>query len=212
MYVYIYKLISPSGKQYIGQVIEKKGIHARWKQHINTAKSNPTKGSRYLNSAILKYGSENFIIEKICKVHSNIKDITEQFCIQYFKTFAPQGYNLQSGGTYTIHSDETKKRRSESLKKLLKDPEKREIWRNAKLGKSQGIKNNRKYLEDKELPKYIRRIRGKYNGFCIDSHPMCKCKKFTSIKLTSEEKFQSALDFLKQLDDMASVQKINNNK
>jgi hypothetical protein len=72
----------------------------------------------------------------------------------------------------------------------------REKWSNAKKGKSQGIKNNRKFEEDKILPKYIRRIYGKYTGYCIDSHPLCKCKKFTSIKLDMDTKLQLAKIYL----------------
>ena len=47
---------------------------------------------------------------------------------------------------------------------------------------------NRKYEEDYGLPKYIRRIRGKYEGYAIDSHPLCKTKKFQSVKLTMDIK------------------------
>lgn len=199
MYVFIYKYTSPSNKSYIGQVVEKKGIISRWKQHINEANRNPNIGSRLLNMAIKKYGSENFNIECLCKVHTNIKDNAEKLCIAMFKTLAPYGYNLQIGGTYTEHSDETKEKRSKSLKKLLENPEKRLIWSNAKIGRSQGIKNNRKHKEDSCLPKYIRKIRGKYEGYVIDSHPLCRCKKFTSTKLTMDEKFRLANEFLEEL-------------
>lgn len=43
MFGYIYKLTSPSGKSYIGQVCEflkdgtKKGVDTRWKQHCRSA-------------------------------------------------------------------------------------------------------------------------------------------------------------------------------
>jgi group I intron endonuclease len=205
----IYKITSPNGKSYIGQVISKKGILKRWKQHIQVAKSNKFKGSRVLNQAILKYGIDNFIIEELCKVDSNIKDYTEQFCIAFYKTLVPNGYNLQGGGTYTFHSQETKKKRSESLKELLKDENKRKIWSDVKKGKSQGIKNNRKYKEDNVLPKYIRKIRGKYQGYCIDSHPLCKCKKFTSKKLSMDEKLTLAKNYLDILNNTVAVQRLD---
>lgn len=209
MYTLIYCLTSPSGKKYIGQVNEKKGIRNRWFQHINSSKNDPNKGSRFLNHAIIKYGYNNFKIEKICRIHNNIKDQTEQFCIAFFKTLAPNGYNLQTGGTNTNHSNETKEKRSLSLKKILEQPEKRKIWSEAKKGKPQDNKNNRKYEEDKCLPKYIRRIRGRYEGFCIDSHPLCKCKKFTSIKITMDEKYKICLNYLNKLNDMVAVQRLN---
>lgn len=209
MYVLIYKITSPSNKCYIGQVKESKGVRVRWKQHIQTAKKDNTKGSRLLNSAILKYGENNFKIEILCKIHENIKDITEQFCISLYKSQTPNGYNLQSGGTYTIHSEETRNKRSESLKKLLENPEKRKIWSDVKKNRSQGLKDNRKYSEDKCLPKYIRRIRGKYEGYCIDSHPLCKCKKFTSIKLTMGEKLTLATEYLEILNNKVAVQRLD---
>jgi hypothetical protein len=210
MYTLIYRIISPNNKFYIGQVNEKKGVRQRWLQHIRTAKKDKNKGSRVLNNAIIKYNPENFKIETLCRVHENIKDITEQFCISFFNSLVPYGYNLQSGGTFTNHSEETKLKRSESLRKLLENPEKREIWSKAKKGKPQDNKNNRKYEEDKYLPKYIRRIRGNSEGFCIDSHPLCKCKKYTSKKLTMEEKYTECLKYLNELNNnMAAVQRLD---
>jgi hypothetical protein len=79
MWILIYKITSPSGKSYIGQVIETKGILKRWKQHIQIAKNNKNKGSRLLNSAILKYGEENFKLKKIAKVKYNIKILQNNF-------------------------------------------------------------------------------------------------------------------------------------
>jgi group I intron endonuclease len=200
--VLIYKITCLiNNKTYIGQTIEKKGIQTRFKEHINTAKNNPKKGSRYLNNAILKHGIENFKLKKICKVNEKIKDVTEQFCISFYKSLAPNGYNLQTGGTHTEHSSETKQKRSESLKLLLKNPEKRLIWSEAKKGVSQGIKDNRKYEEDKNLPKYIRRLRGVSEGYAIDSHPKYNHQKvFTSKKLTMEEKYNLAIKFIENLE------------
>lgn len=209
MFVLIYRITSPSGKSYIGQTVEHKGVQTRWKQHINTAKRDRNVGSTLLNSAIIKYGENTFTVETICKVHMNIKDITEQFCISYYNTMTPNGYNLQSGGTFTTHSEITKMKRSLSIKKMLENPEKRKIWSDAKKGKPQDNKNNRKYPEDNMLPKYIRRIRGKYEGYCIDSHPLCNSKKFTSRKISMEEKLIQAKEFLKKLDNTVNVQRLD---
>jgi hypothetical protein len=210
MKVIIYKITSPSKKIYIGQVQENKGLNARWRQHVNSAKNNPKKGSSCLNSAILKYGEQSFIKEVLCVIDYNIKDVTEQFCISYFKSMVPNGYNLQSGGTHTTHSNETIIKRSNSLKELLKCPEKRQIWSKAKKGVPQNNKKNRKYEEDYNLPKYVRRIRGRYEGYCIDSHPLCKCKKIQSIKLTMEEKYKITIDILNELNNNMMLRKIQN--
>jgi group I intron endonuclease len=209
MYTYIYRITSPNNKSYIGQVNEVKGIRNRWLQHINTSKKDPTKGSRVLNLAILKYGHENFKIEILCKIHENIKDQTEQFCIAFYNTLVPNGYNLQTGGTFTKHSIETKQKRSQSLKKLLENPDKRKVWSNVKKGKPQNNKNNRKYKDDQKLPKYMRCIRGKYEGYCVDSHPLCNCKKFTSIKLTMDEKYSLCIKFLEELNNKVAVQRLD---
>jgi group I intron endonuclease len=207
MFVFIYRLTSPSGKSYIGQVIEKKGVRERWNQHVRTAFHDKSQGSTALNSAILKYGRENFQVETLCKVRQNLKDNVESFCIAFFKTLAPNGYNLQTGGTFTQHSDSTREKRSNSLRTLLQNPEKRKIWSEAKKGKPQGNKNNRKNKEDGLLPKYIRRIRNGGEGYCIDSHPLCKCKKFTAKKFTMDEKLEMAKAYLKQLNDRIEVQR-----
>ena len=208
MSVLIYKITSPSNKSYIGQVIKRKGIRARWRQHINCSKSTPEGGSPSLNRAILKYGEKNLIVEQICEVNEKLKDIAEQLCIAMYKTLSPLGYNLQTGGTYTEHCEETKQKRSKSLKQLLTNPEKRKIWSKVKKGVPQDNKKNRKYDEDYSLPKYIRRVRGKYWGYCIDSHPLCKCKKFTSIKLSDSEKYKLAIDHLNNLNNMVAVQRL----
>jgi group I intron endonuclease len=210
MFVFIYRLTSPSGKSYIGQVVEKKGVRERWNQHVRTALHDKSKGSTALNSAILKYGRENFQIETLCKVRQNLKDIVESFCIAFFKTLVPNGYNLQTGGTFTQHSDSTREKRSNSLRTLLQNPEKRKIWSEAKKGKPQDNKNNRKHEEDRLLPKYIRRLRKESEGsegYCIDSHPLCKCKKFTAKKFTMDEKLEMAKAYLKQLNDRIEVQR-----
>lgn len=209
MYALIYKITSPNNKCYIGQTLEKKGIKARWRQHINQAKRNPEKGCRLLNRAILKYGETNFKVEKISKININLKDKAEQLCITLFKTLSPYGYNLQTGGTFTEHTEETKKRRSDSLKKLLTSQEKRKIWSEAKKNIPQDNKKNRKYEEDYKLPKYIRRIRGRYTGYVIDSHPLCRSKRFTFVKLSDEEKYELALKYLNNLNNMVAVQRLN---
>ena len=211
MFVFIYRLTSPSGKSYIGQVIEKKGVRERWNQHVRTALHDKSQGSTALNSAILKYGREHFQVETLCKVHKNLKDNVESFCIAFFKTLAPNGYNLQTGGTFTQHSDLTKEKRSNSLRTLLQDPEKRKLWSEVKKGKPQDNKNNRKYEEDRLLPKYIRRIRTGSEGsegYCIDSHPLCKRKKFTSKKFTMDEKLEMAMTYLKELNERIEVQRL----
>lgn len=205
----IYCITSPSGKQYIGQVVdyikrkdryEKKGIEARWKQHCSTAYSNISSGCTYLNFAIRKYSKESFIIKEIHSCDISKLNYWEEYYINKYNTLVPNGYNLISGGKCNSrHSEVTCKKRSDSLKQLLQNEDKKKIWSNAKKGIPQKKKRKRLNDEDNCLPKYVRRIRGKYSGYAIDSHPKCKCKKFTSLKYSMEEKYKLTIEYLNSL-------------
>lgn len=104
----IYKITNKiNNKSYIGQtrthrLNHKKyrpfGYLGRFRDHISEANSNKKKQSRYLNSAILKYGSENFICEKlaVCKIEE--LDIYERKYISECNSKYPNGYNLTDGG------------------------------------------------------------------------------------------------------------------
>lgn len=89
---YIYKLISPSGKVYIGQTYS---IHERFTYYKNLKK--PT-SQRWLSSAILKYGFDSFIKEvlffNLSKENANKKEIE---LIKFFKD-VNISMNISSGG------------------------------------------------------------------------------------------------------------------
>lgn len=201
---FIYKITAPSGKSYIGQVVEflrdgsRKGISGRWKQHCASAKCNPNKGCVYLNRAIVKYGEEQFTVEELFYGEVNLLDENEKKFIKTYNTLAPDGYNLQSGGTNTKHSAETCKKRSLSMKKLLQDPKKRLKWRDAKLGK-RGKKRKCKKHWNANLPKYIyyREYKGKYKGYQVE-HPNGR-KRFGKSKFTLEENLTKAKEYLATL-------------
>ena len=122
---------------------------------VTTLQAKYNKKPTYLSNAIRKYKPENFKIIQLMKCDLNKIDLYEQLFIKTHNTLSPNGYNLQTGGTFTKHSEETCKKRSESLKKLLKDPEKRKIWSIAKLGKVQKNKRKCKKKINQDLPKYI---------------------------------------------------------
>jgi len=203
---YIYRLTSPSGKSYIGQVVEflrdgtKKGVTKRWLQHCNSAKNNSEKGSRALNNAINKYNPENFEIEELLYCNVDELDFYEKKFISEYNTMVPNGYNLQNGGTFTKHSEETCKKRSASMKKLLNDPVKRLKWRNAKLGKRGGKRKCKKKWND-GLPKYIyyrESHGGKYKGYVVE-HPNGS-KRFGKRKFSLEENLSLAKEYLKSIE------------
>jgi group I intron endonuclease len=102
----IYKITNKiNGKRYIGQT--QNTISARWSQHVHNAVKK--KGRSILSEAIRKYGRENFEIKSVCRCN-DIEGMNriEINCIRLFKTLAPNGYNLDSGGKNNIMHEKTK--------------------------------------------------------------------------------------------------------
>ncbi len=116
MYGIIYKATNKiNGKIYIGQTTYPLDI--RIKEHIKSTRRR--KSRYYFHKAIKKYGEENFKWEIIAKCNS-LKELnqSEIDMIKKYKTFEC-GYNLTIGGEGKSgykHTDETKKKISESLK------------------------------------------------------------------------------------------------
>tara|TARA_B100000902_G_scaffold396310_1_gene456974 strand:- start:51 stop:743 length:693 start_codon:yes stop_codon:yes gene_type:complete len=221
---FIYKIQSPKGKIYIGQVVEflnrrhngksfkeKKGIRVRWRQHINTAKRGNKEGSVCLGRAILKYGHENMIVTQLMKVDIDKLDLFEEFYIKMYNTLSPNGYNLQKGGTFTKHSKETCEKRSKSIKKLLTSPEKREIWSKAKKGVRQKTKRKCKDPINSGLPKYIyvkrstpklkSGIKKEYKGVSVE-HPKGKKTFGKTSKYSFNELLEQAKEYIQHLESL----------
>ncbi len=186
-------LESPSGKKYIGQAVEKLcngknwGYIQRWKQHLREVNKNINYSPR-LDNAIRKYGSESFKVSLICKCTS-IEEMNEkeQYYIKEYNTLVPFGYNLTTGGGNCRQSEETKQKKSESLK-----------------GKNKGrVMEKRKRLreEDNNLPKYVRSVNG---GYRISNHPSKIGKTFRSKKISMDEKLNLTLEFLENLNKECS--------
>lgn len=122
----IYKHTSPSGKSYIG-------ITNNYDIRSSSHKSG-TNGCTAFAAAIRKYGWDNFMHEVI------IQDITkeeaielEPLLIESHGTRSPYGYNLSSGGECWTHSEESKKKMSESRTGRVMSAE-------SKLKKSEALK------------------------------------------------------------------------
>lgn len=92
----IYKITNKiNNKIYIGKTC--RSISIRWKEHCSKANQ---KDKFYLHNAILKYGKENFIIEKIDETDDE-KTINqlEQYWINFYNSNNKKyGYNLTNGG------------------------------------------------------------------------------------------------------------------
>jgi len=104
----IYKITNiVTNKSYVGQTRSHRlnhgkyrpfGYLSRFRDHISEANSNKQNQSRYLNSSILKHGSENFVCEKILSCKIDELDAHEQQYISEYNTKFPNGYNLTDGG------------------------------------------------------------------------------------------------------------------
>jgi len=103
----IYKITNTvTQKSYIGQTRSHRLNHSKYrpfgylgrlKDHISEANSQKNH-CRYLDSAILKYGAEKFICEKILECKLDELDEYESHYISEYKTKFPNGYNLTNGG------------------------------------------------------------------------------------------------------------------
>lgn len=146
----IYKISNLiNDKVYIGQTIE--SLSKRWKRHTWT--STKKRNAMAITNAIIKYGEENFIIEKIDDATS-LEELNnkEEYYISTYNSLSPNGYNLQTGGGNRRLSDETKlkisisntgrhvseetrKKLSESHKGWIPSEITRQKWRDAFGGK-----------------------------------------------------------------------------
>lgn len=182
----IYKLTSPSGKEYIGQTIQP--FKKRWNSHIGRALNNDEKGCTALYTAIRKYGPENFKTEILLYCNPEHLDMYEQKFINMYNTMYPNGYNLVTGGNSNrevsdIVKEKIRKTRGDDIDKFRTHPE------------SMGLPMYMYYGVRKGVP-----------GYKIERHPNCRQKYFFSSKYTLEEKKQMALEFLQKLNDGLKIE------
>lgn len=106
----IYKITNPSGKIYIGQSIN---IYKRWKKY----KSLTCKNQTILYNSFVKYGVDNHIFEIIEVCDVNLLNEKERFYQEFYNCIGNNGLNCKLQSTNilkTVHSEETKKRISNS--------------------------------------------------------------------------------------------------
>lgn len=158
-----------NNKKYVGQT--KRSLENRWKNHINK-----TSTCTHLKNSIKYYGQENFKIEAIASILNNeYACMIEDYFIDFFQTFHPNGYNLIMSEERGVISDKTRRRlgykskqnwnreeyrnkKSKQLKDMWTDELKakqsenqKKLWENKELATKRltGIKE---YVEDKQLP------------------------------------------------------------
>ena len=130
-YCEIYKITNTTtGKIYVGQAVSHilnhnkyrpYGREGRFRCHISEAFSTKKNQSHYLNNAIRKYGVSDFVVELIECCETKDADERETHYIKDLNSLFPNGYNLKNGGSVFTHSDESKKRVSNGVKRYFKD-------------------------------------------------------------------------------------------
>jgi len=163
----IYRIYSPSGKSYIGQT--KNSFKKRLKEHMT-----PKSGCTGLRNAIIKYGKDAMKSEILIEINDELLDYYETEFIKLYDSIEPNGYNILSGGSVHIYSETCKKKMSD-------------------LRRIRGC----------DLPLHMVRYNkvakcGEYaaTGYGIVNHPTLKKKYFTSKKLSDEEKYEKAIEYL----------------
>lgn len=224
---FIYCITFPSNKKYIGQT--RQSMKKRLVQHINS------KDDTLISRAFQKY--ERYEIEILKECDNTELDEYETYYINLINTIIPYGYNMRSGGQNGYHfSEEVKLKCSLKARKeneilpmyiyktengyRCRPPGRPEKYFNYKylsdeinfsLAKEYvdgDIILYNKYILPNTLPKFISKVdRKERTGYRV-TLPGYE-KHFTSMKLTDDEKFKLAIDYLNSI--MEKVQRLNGN-
>jgi group I intron endonuclease len=211
----IYCITCPTGKRYVGQTVRK--LEKRLEEHC---KNNDC---CYIHQAILKYGIDNMAVEVLIQCPESHLDDHEEFFIKGLNTLHPLGYNIRTGGAKGGRHCEASKEKMRQSKlgemnhnygkprdaatklkiSIAKTGEKHHFYGKT-FSEEHKVKcavAHRKNPEDKELPLYLVRIppmpeRYTIGGYAVCNHPMVRNKWFCSSKLSMEEKYMLAFDYL----------------
>jgi group I intron endonuclease len=222
---FIYCITFPSEKRYIGQT--RQDIKKRLIQHKSS------KDNTLISRAFKKY--EQYKCEVLLECENEKLDVLEDKYISEYNTMSPNGYNMRTGGQNGYHfTDEVKVKCSKKARKQndqlpmylyeteygyrCRPPGRPEKYFNYKfldkdinflLAKEyiEGIDIlYKKYIEPHNLPKFISRVdRTKRTGYRV-TYPGYE-KHYTSMKLSDNEKFELALNYLNSI--MEKVQRLN---
>jgi len=194
----------PTGKRYIGQTVSFtkkkdgsltiKGTEGRWREHV-TSRLNPKSGCRLLAEAIAEHGKNNFRVETLLVTNIKYLNKYEKAFINMYNSISPNGYNLSSGGgAGGRHHESSKEKISKANKGVPKSDEFKKI-----------LSETKKFVN---LPQYIYLMNDKYaKGYEVRNHPTLPSKRFTSQKLSMEEKLQQAKDYLNSPEPPAIVKR-----
>jgi group I intron endonuclease len=127
----IYKISNNfDSKVYIGQTKDR--LSKRFLGHYHN-KSHDS----HLSNALKKHGRENFKIEEIDSAQTQEElDEKEIYWIKFYNSMdREKGYNILPGGGGRSHTEESKKKMSETRKGMKRSPESIEKTRQANLGR-----------------------------------------------------------------------------
>ena len=151
---YVYKITNTiNNKAYIGISIHEP-TQGRIKEHLSG------RGNRVIANAVEKYGKDAFTYEVIEEnVFDEFLPDLEVAYIANFNTVAPHGYNLDSGGSHAIPSEETRRKNSEAQKgKTLSEEHRRKL---SEALKGENNPNFGKQLSEEHCRKISEANRGK---------------------------------------------------
>ena len=150
---YVYKITNTvNGKAYIGI-----SIHEPKKRRIKDHLSG--RGNRIIANAVKKCGKDAFVYEILeANVFDEFLPDLEVAYIANYNTVVPNGYNLDSGGSHAIPSEETRRKISEGNKgKRLSAETRRKISEGNK-GKVISEETRRKLSETHKKPLLGKRL------------------------------------------------------
>jgi group I intron endonuclease len=210
-----------NNKLYVGQTI--RTLQKRWGEHCN-----PKDSCVALKNAIQKYSPENFTVSVIIEAHDDLLDELEQNYIIQYNSLYPNGYNIQTGGNKgKKHCNESCERMRQSklgnknpnYGKPRSDDTKTKIS-NAKSGEKHHFYGKILSLEHRlnlskshkelDLPMYMVYLKERPkcyqgDGYAITNHPNGHNKHYTSKKLSLEQKYQLALNYLNGLGNISNM-------
>jgi hypothetical protein len=153
-----------------------------------------------LNAAIRKYGVDNIKTEILLEIDNEYLNHYEELFIANYRTLVPHGYNIQKGGVSIRNTDTYRK----TLSKIHK-----ENYKNNEAMREHIKANGHKTKKNQSLPDYMTEERDykkdKLIGYRVYRHPMCRrSKKFCSLKVTLEENYKQAFEYLTYLNSLTS--------
>jgi group I intron endonuclease len=207
-----------NNKCYVGQTI--RTLEKRWKEHCKVSE-----GCTALNNAIKKYTPEQFTVSILIETDDELLDDLEIDYIKKYNSLFPNGYNIQTGGNKgKRHCEEScekmrqaklgvnnpnygKPRSDETKEKISisKQGEKHHFY-GKELSYEHKLNLSKAHKTD-DLPMYLVYIKARPQyyqdeGYAITNHPKGKNKLFTSKKITLEEKYQLANNYLNELNSI----------